>query len=58
MSQSRLSLITQSRDEQPTGPSKHPIRTHYLGDWLSANQGPLFPDSVGSYTYNGADERD
>eukprot|EP00116_Pleurobrachia_bachei_P009984 sb/3470246/ len=27
-----------------------PIRTRYLGhvDWLSANQGPVFPDSVGS----------
>ena len=37
---------------QPTELSKQPIRTHYLGhvtgDWLSANQGPVFPDSVGS----------
>ena len=34
------------------GKGKQPIRTHYLGHvtgyHLSANQGPVFPDSVGS----------
>eukprot|EP00116_Pleurobrachia_bachei_P012572 sb/3472834/ len=34
--------------QEPTDPSKHP-RTRYLGHWLSANQGPVFPDSVGSW---------
>eukprot|EP00116_Pleurobrachia_bachei_P012911 sb/3473173/ len=35
--------------QEPTETSKQPIRTRYLGhvDWLSANQGPVFPDSVG-----------
>eukprot|EP00116_Pleurobrachia_bachei_P011676 sb/3471938/ len=37
--------------QEPTETSKQPIRTPYLGhvDWLSANQGPVFPDSVGSW---------
>eukprot|EP00116_Pleurobrachia_bachei_P012253 sb/3472515/ len=31
-------------------PGKQPIRTRYLGHvWLSANQGPVFPDSVCSW---------
>eukprot|EP00116_Pleurobrachia_bachei_P008403 sb/3468665/ len=36
--------------QEPTEISKQPIRARYLGhvDWLSANQGPVFPDSVGS----------
>eukprot|EP00116_Pleurobrachia_bachei_P007572 sb/3467834/ len=39
-------------NQEPTETSKQPIRTRYLRsrDWLSANQGPVFPDSVSSYT--------
>eukprot|EP00116_Pleurobrachia_bachei_P002491 sb/3462753/ len=39
--------------QEPTDTSKQPIRTLYLGHvtgyQLSANQGPVFPDSVGSW---------
>eukprot|EP00116_Pleurobrachia_bachei_P011423 sb/3471685/ len=38
-------LISKSPHQEPTETSKQPIRTR---DWLSADQGPLFPDSVGS----------
>eukprot|EP00116_Pleurobrachia_bachei_P016356 sb/3476618/ len=38
-------------NQEPTDTSKQPIITRYLGhdsrDWLSANQGPVLPDSVG-----------
>eukprot|EP00116_Pleurobrachia_bachei_P001733 sb/3461995/ len=37
-----------SDSKESTDTSKQPIRTRHLGhvDWLSANQGPVFPDSV------------
>eukprot|EP00116_Pleurobrachia_bachei_P010824 sb/3471086/ len=38
----------ETQSGEPTDTSKQPIRSRYLGhlnDWLSANQGPVFPDS-------------
>eukprot|EP00116_Pleurobrachia_bachei_P005261 sb/3465523/ len=46
-----LEIKVQTINQKPTETSKQPIRTCYLGDWLSTNQRPAFPDSKGQIKF-------
>ena len=52
---SRYSEGSPSEVQQPTESSKQPIITRYLGHMTGyhpiTNQGPVFPDSVGSFEF-------